>query len=244
MLWVQNDVPIQEISTNDATTSSPSGHAAVPSSVSLPSDVTPLAPAVFTQTASSPSMPTASNKSEVEGVGGGAVITRSVSSPPEIVECRARLQLIDFEYASWNYRAFELGNFLCETYIDNFATDSPTGFRIHREKFPTDAFQRDFSRRYLVAYDLLASSVSSPMVNGDETKCDQSFAVDDGDKSGGMLRELRFGILGSNLFWALWSVLQAEDSDIAWGYREYAEARFDEYFRLKREFSARMDFSS
>ena len=37
--------------------------------------------------------------------------------------------------------------------------------------------------------------------------------------------------LVSHIYWMLWSFVQAEVSDIQFGYKEYADARFDAYQR-------------
>uniref|UniRef100_A0A672SGK2 ethanolamine kinase n=1 Tax=Sinocyclocheilus grahami TaxID=75366 RepID=A0A672SGK2_SINGR len=41
--------------------------------------------------------------------------------------------------------------------------------------------------------------------------------------------------LASHFFWGLWSVIQAKISTIEFGYMEYAMARFDAYFELKKK---------
>lgn len=129
------------------------------------------------------------------------------------------LRFIDFEYASTNFRGYEFGNFFCECYIDNFASDELQGFQVLHDLFPSKQFQLRFFRDYL---DELHSRDNVECKDVDEeVKC--------------LMREAHLGVLSSHLFWALWGIIQAEDSNISWGYRAYGVTRFKEYFRIKAE---------
>lgn len=59
-----------------------------------------------------------------------------------------RIVLIDFEYSSYNYRTFDLGNHLGEWCFD-YNEDKYPYFKLLKENYPTDERQRQFLRHYL-----------------------------------------------------------------------------------------------
>ena len=62
-----------------------------------------------------------------------------------------RLHMIDFEYSSYNPRAFDLANHVCEHYID-YAHDQWPGFIIKQHQFPSEHHIRRFITAYLHHY--------------------------------------------------------------------------------------------
>lgn len=66
------------------------------------------------------------------------------------VSPKFQLSLIDYEYAVYNFRGFDLGNHFCERYIDNAAAEYP-GFSIELALFPSDLAIATFARQYLNA---------------------------------------------------------------------------------------------
>ena len=59
--------------------------------------------------------------------------------------------LIDFEYAGWGPRGYDLGNHFCEMSVDNFA-DGELGFKYSSSAYPSRIEQYGFFRTYLEAY--------------------------------------------------------------------------------------------
>ena len=59
--------------------------------------------------------------------------------------------MIDFEYSSYNPRAFDLANHVCEHYID-YACDQWPGFVIDEQRFPSDFHIRRLITAYLYHY--------------------------------------------------------------------------------------------
>uniref|UniRef100_A0A8C1AC09 ethanolamine kinase n=1 Tax=Cyprinus carpio carpio TaxID=630221 RepID=A0A8C1AC09_CYPCA len=132
---------------------------------------------------------------------------------------RQRLMLIDFEYSSYNYRGFDIGNFFCEWTYD-YTYDKFPFFITNTKKYPTKAQQMHFFQRYLLESHAGFENLSEE---------DQQKLKED------MLVEVNRFALASHLFWGLWSVIQAKISTIEFGYMEYAMARFDAYFELKKK---------
>eukprot|EP00457_Paulinella_chromatophora_P008263 gb/GEZN01008294.1/.p1 GENE.gb/GEZN01008294.1/~~gb/GEZN01008294.1/.p1 ORF type:complete len:429 (-),score=54.50 gb/GEZN01008294.1/:80-1366(-) len=148
------------------------------------------------------------------------------------------LRLIDFEYANYNFRGFDLANTLCEMYIDNDAPHFPF-FEIRVELIPSARVRLDYFRSYLASHRDCPPEQES-------TVCLQE-VLD-------LQREVLPFLLASHAQWAIWSAiqalvrsLQAADLELpqqqchGFGYLDYAEARFEEYFRLKELFSSERD---
>ncbi|XP_027563072.1 choline/ethanolamine kinase-like [Neopelma chrysocephalum] len=59
-----------------------------------------------------------------------------------------KLMLIDFEYSSYNYRGFDIGNHFCE-WVYNYTHDSWPFFKASPENYPSRQQQLHFIRHYL-----------------------------------------------------------------------------------------------
>ncbi|NXN63196.1 CHKB kinase, partial [Himantopus himantopus] len=113
-----------------------------------------------------------------------------------------KLMLIDFEYSSYNYRGFDIGNHFCE-WVYNYTHDSWPFFKASPENYPSRQQQLHFIRHYL--------SEDSGR-RGDTTHEEQARIEEE------MLTEINRFALASHFFWGLWSVLQAKISTIKFGY--------------------------
>ncbi|XP_026636964.1 choline kinase alpha isoform X1 [Microtus ochrogaster] len=132
---------------------------------------------------------------------------------------KQKLMLIDFEYSSYNYRGFDIGNHFCEWMYD-YTYEKYPFFRANIRKYPTRKQQLHFISSYLAAFQNDFESLS-----GEE----QSATKED------MLLEVNRFALASHFLWGLWSIVQAKISSIEFGYMEYAQARFDAYFDQKKK---------
>jgi len=129
---------------------------------------------------------------------------------------RERVTFIDYEYAGFNYQAFDIGNHFCE-----FAGVTDTDF----SRYPDREFQLKWLRTYLECWHCSNDSTISPSVVTDE-----------------LLETLYVQVnkfaLASNLVWGLWGVVQAHNSTIHFDFLGFAIARFTEYFARKADFLA------
>lgn len=132
---------------------------------------------------------------------------------------KQKLMLIDFEYSSYNYRGFDIGNHFCEWMYD-YTYEKYPFFRANIQKYPTRKQQLHFISSYLTTFQNDFESLSSE---------EQSAIKED------MLLEVNRFALASHFLWGLWSIVQAKISSIEFGYMEYAQARFDAYFDQKRK---------
>ncbi|XP_049748654.1 choline kinase alpha isoform X4 [Elephas maximus indicus] len=132
---------------------------------------------------------------------------------------KQKLMLIDFEYSSYNYRGFDIGNHFCEWMYDYNYEKYPL-FKANIRKYPTRKQQLHFISHYLAAFQNEFKNLSNE---------EKSIIEEE------MLLEVNRFALASHFFWGLWSIVQAKISSIEFGYMEYAQARFDAYFDQKRK---------
>ncbi|CAN9498613.1 unnamed protein product [Ophioblennius macclurei] len=137
---------------------------------------------------------------------------------PHSAPHRQKLMLIDFEYSSYNYRGFDIGNHFCE-WIYDYNCDHFPFFKVNEDNYPSKSQQLHFLDSYLRESDPSFKHLSEQ--DQDQVKEDMYVEVN------------RFS-LASHFFWGLWSLIQARLSTIKFGYLEYAQARFDAYFLQKK----------
>nr|XP_040019425.1 choline kinase alpha [Gasterosteus aculeatus aculeatus] len=131
---------------------------------------------------------------------------------------KQKLMLIDFEYSSYNYRGFDIGNHFCEWMYDYSCEESPF-FKVDAQAYPSKAQQLHFIRSYLRESHRGFGGLSE----GEQLELMEQLHV-----------EVNRFSLASHFFWGLWSTIQARLSTIKFGYLEYAQARFDAYFQQKK----------
>ncbi|KAF4071989.1 hypothetical protein AMELA_G00269210 [Ameiurus melas] len=127
-----------------------------------------------------------------------------------------KLMLIDFEYSSYNYRGFDFGNHFCEWMYD-YTYDKWPFYKANLDNYPTREQQLHFFRNYL--------SESEGAVREGQSEMER------------MIVEANRFSLASHFFWGLWSIIQARISTIEFGYMDYAQHRFDTYFKMKKLFA-------
>ncbi|XP_006008231.1 choline/ethanolamine kinase [Latimeria chalumnae] len=132
-----------------------------------------------------------------------------------------KLMLIDFEYSSYNYRGFDIGNHFCEWMYDYTYNQWPF-YKDTPNYYPTRQQQLFFIRQYLSEY-----------AGSQEGTSDEEQAQIEED----MIIEINRYALASHFLWGLWSIIQAKLSIIEFGYMDYAQTRFDAYFAQKKLFA-------
>ncbi|KAM9683745.1 choline/ethanolamine kinase isoform 1-T1 [Dama dama] len=111
------------------------------------------------------------------------------------------LMLVDFEYSSYNYRGFDIGNHFCEWVYDYTHEEWPF-YKAQPANYPTQGQQLHFIRHYLA-----------------EVKKDETVSQEEQRKlEADLLVEANRYALASHFFWGLWSILQASMSTIEFGY--------------------------
>eukprot|EP00300_Choanocystis_sp_HF-7_P012041 c17722_g1_i3.p1 GENE.c17722_g1_i3~~c17722_g1_i3.p1 ORF type:complete len:364 (+),score=56.19 c17722_g1_i3:43-1092(+) len=125
------------------------------------------------------------------------------------------LVLIDFEFAGFNPRAYDIANFFLECAIDNFA-ESAQGFEFDMAHYPSEEQRAEFFKIYLHRQNIPPTEQNVRQ----------------------LALEVRFFSMASHFWWTLWSVEKHETKAELWGYMEYATTRLGAYLELKGSLQA------
>ncbi|CAJ0566655.1 unnamed protein product, partial [Mesorhabditis spiculigera] len=124
-----------------------------------------------------------------------------------------RLVLIDFEYASYNYRGFDFANHFVEWSIDYDCGEAPF-YTMDEQKMPRPEQMLQFFQNYIREY---GGTVEAEIPA----------------KAEAMLRETLPFIPISHFFWGVWALLQFEVSPVGFGFADYARDRLGLYYKNK-----------
>ncbi|XP_078432353.1 protein kinase superfamily protein isoform X2 [Wolffia australiana] len=116
-------------------------------------------------------------------------------------EDEEKLYLIDFEYGSYNYRGYDIGN-----HFNEYA-----GFECDYNLYPSKDMQYIFFRHYLQA---------------DKTTVHEQISEEDLES---LYVETSVFMLASHIYWAIWALIQASASPIDFDYLGYFFLRYDQY---------------
>ncbi|KAG7456171.1 hypothetical protein MATL_G00248950 [Megalops atlanticus] len=134
---------------------------------------------------------------------------------------KEKLMLIDFEYSSYNYRGFDFGNHFCE-WVYDYTYDQWPFFKANLDNYPNREQQLHFIQSYLAE----TGGYSENTMHEDQARIEEEMIV-----------ETNRYALASHFLWGLWSIIQARISTIEFGYMDYAQSRFDAYFKQKKLFT-------
>ena len=159
------------------------------------------------------------------------------------------LILIDYEYAGYGDRGFDIGNHFCE-WSSDYHSDLPHSH--NADAYPTRAEQEIFVRAYLAECAKISQARSAPhspplsptSVNDDaesvasnsedDEEAREEAAISE-DNVEELLHEANVFALASHLHWALWGVVQGMTSQIDFDFFGYAAGRFNRYLEIKDE---------
>ncbi|KAL7717612.1 ethanolamine kinase [Entamoeba marina] len=117
-----------------------------------------------------------------------------------------KVWLIDYEYSSYNYRAFDLANHFVEW----------CGFECNWDNFPS----KETQRRFLSIY----------VSHNTGKDVDDAMVV---DRVNELLEDVKWFELASHYFWGVWASIEAALSSIDFGYMDYSHMRLERYFVVK-----------
>ncbi|KAI9256931.1 kinase-like domain-containing protein [Sporodiniella umbellata] len=119
------------------------------------------------------------------------------------------LVIVDFDYAGYNPRGFDLANHFCEWMYDYHAHEPAA---MNRELYPTEREQIRFLTAYLTTV--------SKFVKADRY---ENVTVED------LQKEVAMYTMVSHLSWGLWGLVQASQSEIDFDYFLYSTQRLDAF---------------
>ena len=126
------------------------------------------------------------------------------------IKNESEIELIDFEYSGYNYRAFDIVNHFNEW----------CGFDLNWDNFPNEDTQRRFLKAYLNSFYEGEKNINSKDIN---------LEID------GLIEDIKWFDLASNYYWGVWALIQAALSNIDFNYCEYGNERFRRYFEIKKK---------
>ncbi|KAF6721542.1 Ethanolamine kinase 1 [Oryzias melastigma] len=121
------------------------------------------------------------------------------------------VKFIDYEYADYNYQAFDIGN-----HFNEFAGVADVDY----SRYPSVALQRDWLTAYLESY---------------KHNTGREVTVTEAEVTQLYIQVCKFS-LASNFFWGLWAILQSRFSSIDFDFQRYALMRLNYYFEKKEEY--------
>ena len=159
----------------------------------------------------------------------------------DVQECSDPVVLIDYEFSSYNYRGFDLANHFNEWMYDYrwSISVSPVTEHFHcrrkdfpyyyrnTNKYPSKEEQRAWVVTYLDTFREKQRQIqeNNPVPGGQSQDTSSVSSV---------LREVEVFSLASHLLWTLWSLKQAQYSNIPFAYYSFARDRMEDY-RIKKE---------
>lgn len=159
-----------------------------------------------------------------------------------ILKCPdGKFTLIDFEYTTYNPRAFDLANFITES-LFNYDFQEPPYFQYSPEKRDGEEATRDLVKWYVLyssqvddlsqeeAFELatneeLANSKLLETFGGDQSKVDAE--IDD------IMSEMNMCVLLSHQLWILWSIVVCKNPNIKFNYIQFGYERLLDYRNFK-----------
>ncbi|XP_047545921.1 ethanolamine kinase [Vanessa atalanta] len=121
-------------------------------------------------------------------------------------ESKGKISFIDYEYASYNYQAFDIAN-----HFNEFVGISIDDIDYNRH--PSKDFQMNWIEKYLVEY---LENESPPYSDIEK-----------------LYKEVQQLSIASHFMWGVWSLVQCELSDINFDFCRYAEIRLNRYYEQK-----------
>ncbi|XP_068170307.1 ethanolamine kinase 2 [Antennarius striatus] len=121
------------------------------------------------------------------------------------------VRFIDYEYADFNYQAFDIGN-----HFNEFAGVNDVNYSL----YPSKELQRDWLMAYLESWKR-SSGRDAIVTEAEVTRLH--------------VHACKFS-LASNFLWGLWAILQSRYSSIDFDFHRYAAARLGHYFLKKEEY--------
>jgi len=152
-----------------------------------------------------------------------------------------KIKFIDYEYSSYNYRGFDIANYLNESILDYDAPEEP-GFKV-REDWSFSSEEID----NMIFYYVLFSKGKELGVS--ETELDKICEIGiDGirkselmnkdlmiSESKALKEELKACTLMSHAYWIVWAIIMCKNPEIDFDYINFAYQRFILYQKLKKQ---------
>jgi len=135
---------------------------------------------------------------------------------------------IDYEFAGYNYRAFDIANHFNEWMYDYGRKDFPFYHR-NTDKYPSMKEQERWVRTYIKTF-LEQHQMQQENNRG---PAETSILEEKYFQESHILSEIAVFSLASHFLWTLWSLKQAQNSNIPFAYYSFARDRLEDYSEHK-----------
>jgi len=152
-----------------------------------------------------------------------------------------QVKLVDYEYSCYNYRGYDIANFLNESAIDYTVSDYPY-YTLNLDKALSKEALEDFVKYYLFFSKFVGASFDETRLLNDEDYL-QSIIEENGNleefnqEVNDVLEEVKICTMLSHYYWVLWSVVMSKNPEIQFDYLHYAYSRYNVYQKLKNEYN-------
>ncbi|CAF1204355.1 unnamed protein product, partial [Rotaria sordida] len=163
--------------------------------------------------------------------------THNDFQPGNILRLKSQTEnftVIDFEYCSYNYRGFDIGNHFCEFMFDYKSSKEWPFFNVDFALYPNKTQQINFLSSYVDV--MISSTENSSVLQTNGTTNETLSSIDNSNNNNReelinqLMKEANYFALASHFFWALWSINMATSTTIKFGYMEYARTRLTAYY--------------
>lgn len=157
------------------------------------------------------------HRSIVSGQGWDIVFCHNDCQENNLLQTQYGLRLIDFEYAHFNFQAYDIANFFNE-FVSDYIVNAHPFFQLDFTRYPSLEDQRMFCAVYLSEY------LKTPVRPTDRLMIDP------------LVDAIEIFSLVSNLVWGLWSILRSPQAMTydEFDFMAHGAYRFDAYMRGKR----------
>jgi len=158
-----------------------------------------------------------------------------------LLDKSSQVKLVDYEYSCYNYRGYDLANFLNESAIDYTSSDYPY-YTLNMENTLSKGDLEDFVKYHLFFSKFAGASFDEKLILDDEGYL-QSIIEENGNPEefnqevNDVMEEVKICAMLSHYYWILWSVVMSKNPEIEFDYLHYAYSRFTVYKKLKEEYN-------
>ncbi len=134
-----------------------------------------------------------------------------------------QLAVVDFEYAGYNFRGFDLANHFCEWQF-NYHSSEP--HKVNKNDYPNEQQQENFLQAYIEAENRSTTSSSSPP---------SLSPSNDNNNLQKLKMEVKAFTIASHAMWGLWGLVQSLQSHIDFDYFAYGVQRLRMFRDLRND---------
>ncbi len=153
------------------------------------------------------------------------------------------LLLIDFEYSSYNFRMYDVANFITESLFDYSVQESPY-FAYFPDRRDSDEKVSEMMEYYLLfasAKEELSPQEARSLVDSPAAAKQRLLEVFGSEESvqaevRKYVEQLHVGYLLSHFYWCVWALVMCKNPNVDFSYIDFAHQRYLDYAQLKQRF--------